>query len=333
MLLFGALFFAFPVLAASPSSGVLNERSNLRESAGYTKILSVLNKSTKVDIIGESGDWYQVSLKDGVKGWIIKWLIDLAPQKVSEQKTATLAYASRIRKTPEIAKDNIIETLFPGTVVKITGTKEKWYSIDYQSNKKGWIAQELIGTVTTDQTAHRATATAKEMPAATSTYPKFVTEAEINQYWQKSINALRKAKGLRELMIDSRFIQTAEIWASYNGKINQATHTRPNGGTAQDWINDQELTFTKRNSDGGWKTNYFVENLGVRLNVKPTLAGVKTALDAVLNSFLSEGPTGVHYRTVYHPDWNCFGAGWYPIKNSNGTYAIYFVFHYGSLAR
>jgi hypothetical protein len=39
----------------------------------------------------------------------------------------------------------------------------------------------------------------------------------------------------------------------------------------------------------------------------------------------------MHYRTVYHPDWNSLGAGWHPIKNEKGTYTMYFVFHYGSL--
>ena len=37
------------------------------------------------------------------------------------------------------------------------------------------------------------------------------------------------------------------------------------------------------------------------------------------------------YKSVYYPDWNSLGAGWYPVKNNKGTYTLNFVFHYGSL--
>jgi uncharacterized protein YkwD len=299
--------------------------------------VAILKKDAKVSIAGETSGWYHVTLMDGTSGWLKKELVDPVAAKPdaakpAKQKAAALLYASKIRKTPEIVSGNVIETLFPGTSVQITGFKKDWFSIEYGPGKTGWIAQALVGTSTEAEAVAPVASSSQSARIGSTTLPAFISEKEINAYWQQKINELRKAKGLRELAVDQRFIGTASLWATHLGRIGTATHARPDGKTAQQWINGQGVTFTKRNSPDGWKTNYFSENLGVRLTVKPTIEGVKTALDSVLQSYLKEGASGAHYKSVYHPDWNSFGAGCYPIKNANGTYTMYFVFHYGSLA-
>lgn len=322
-----------PALAFTPKTGVLNNKSNIRSTAGYTKILSLLDKNTKITIVGETNDWYQIAINKNTKGWVAKWLVDIASSttEITKQKTAKVLYASRVRKTPEIKNSNIIEVVFPETTVQITGDKNDWYSIKYGLNKNGWIFKELISVATTSEQAIATSSVNIESWATSTVVLDFITEDEINRYWQETVNALRKAKGLRELAISPELTKTATIWANYLGKIDNATHDRPGGETAQQWINNQGIFFTKRNSPDGWKNNYFSENIGVKLFVKPTKEAVKTAMSAVLKSYLDEGPTGVHYRTTYYPDWNSFGAGYHPIKNANGTYEIYFVFHYGSV--
>lgn len=332
LILLGFIFFVKPVFATTPTTGILNDNSNIRDTAGYTKIITLLEKDTKVSIIEETADWYNISLKDGTKGWVIKWLVnpETAP-KTTKQKTAALLYASKIRKTPEIKAGNIIEILYPGTTVQILDDKDKWYSIKYGSNKNGWIAKELVSTPSEAEITASASTTKTKLKIASTTLPNFVSVAEINKYWQEIVNAERKKKNLRQLVIDQRLITTATKWAGHLGQINKTTHARPDGESAHQWIKEEGLTFTKRYSEEGWKTNFFSENLGTRLNVKPTLNAVKSALDSVLESYLKEGPKGVHYKSVYYPDWNSFGAGFFPIKNKNGTYTMYFVFHYGSL--
>ena len=146
------------------------------------------------------------------------------------------------------------------------------------------------------------------------------------------MNALRAKKGLRELAVAPALIGTAHSWATYLGVHGIVTHTRPNGDTPEQWINTQGIAFTVQNSVNGWTTNYFTENIAEKLHVQPSLAGVKLVLDQVAQMFLAEGPSGLHYQTIYKPDWNSVGVAWYPIANGDGTYTAYFVFHYGSLA-
>ncbi len=265
ILLVGWLCLAPGVRAADAKCGILVENTNVRDSAGYTKVIKVLSKGAQVSIASESGDWYQITLSGTTtKAWVAKWLVGSVS---SSSISASVASTSALIMQSEV--------------------------------------NELSGVMSID---------------------------EINKYWQGKINALRKAKGLRELVIDRRLIRTATEWSKYLGQCNQATHSRPDGKSAQQWIASRDVRFTKRGSDNGWKNNYFAENLGLKLYVRPTVSDIQAAMDAILKNYLKEGPGGSHYRSVYHPDWNSFGAGLMPVKNNKGTYSLYFVFHYGSLA-
>jgi SH3-like domain-containing protein len=315
--------------AATPMIGVLNENSNIRASAGSTKIAVLLPKKTKVAIIGETDTWYHVDL-GGSTGWVMKWLVSTTSQAASASRPATVVYAAKIRQTPKINKSNVVETLFPGTAVQVTADEGDWCAINYGSSRSGWVSRALL-SVSSAASQPLAVSTTSADKVQVSKIASFVSSDEVNRYWQLRVNGLRQAKNLRQLRAAPELIQTATKWADYMGKINLATHVRPKGETAQQWIGGQGITFAQRNGPDCWTANYFSENIAVRLMVEPSLAGVKAALDSVLQSYLKEGAGGAHYRTLYSSDWNAFGAGYHPLKNNNDTYTIYFAFHYASL--
>jgi uncharacterized protein YkwD/uncharacterized protein YgiM (DUF1202 family) len=161
--------------------------------------------------------------------------------------------------------------------------------------------------------------------------PSGVDLVAANEYWLAKINALRAEKGLRLLVLDQRWVDTATEWASYMGENDTMTHTRPDGKTMHQWIDTKGLDFTVRNSlPDGWVTNYFTENISWNLG-SGTQEELERTLDETLAWYLAEGPAGAHYRTVYHPDWNSVGAGFYFAPQENGRYKIFQAFHYGSL--
>ena len=292
------------------------------------------DKNTPVSIIAEQANWYQVILNNGIKGWVAKQLVNTTTvPKITLQKTGRVLYASKIRKSPKILVDNVIEVLYPGTMVCIIDAKTDWYSVIYNEDKSGWVAQELVTTTVATTTNVATTSSIISLHVASSTILESITSEEINRIWLELINPLRKAKGLREVSVDQRLVETASTWANYLGQTNKMTHDRPDGKTMHQWIKDQDIAFSERYSVKGWKTNYFTENLGYRLGVKPTTESIKSALNSILQSYLNEGSNGVHYKSVYHPDWNSVGVGWYAVKDNKGTYKICFVFHYGSLQK
>lgn len=172
------------------------------------------------------------------------------------------------------------------------------------------------------------------MVANTSTtpwHPSNIDPIALQTYWLDRINALRLTKKLRPLLLDARFTQTANEWSVYMGTSGRITHARTNGFSMHQWIDAKKLPFTKRNSPGGWKTNYFSENISWGYTDN-SLTGAKAALDDALRFMLAEANyNGPHYHTIYHPDWNSIGVGFYFKPVDKGRYQFFSTFHYGSL--
>ena len=91
--------------------------------------------------------------------------------------------------------------------------------------------------------------------------PSGIDTVELNRYWLQKINELRAAKNLRQLVLDQRWVDTASEYAEYMGVNHVSNHERADGKTMHQWIDTKGLTFTTRNSPGGWTTNYFTENI------------------------------------------------------------------------
>lgn len=182
-----------------------------------------------------------------------------------------------------------------------------------------------VGTLTTSNSQPPTTV------AGTSTNtPSNIDLTALNVYWRDEINALRADAGVRELVIDERFVKTATEWATWMGENDTFTHTRPDGSSMHTWINTKNLDFTERYEPGGWTTNYFSENIAWGYTGN-SMDGVKKMLDNSLQMMLAEGPTGGHYRTIYHPDWNSVGVGFSFDPVGDGRYKVFVAMHYGSL--
>lgn len=172
-------------------------------------------------------------------------------------------------------------------------------------------------------------------PEATITTEQFIPSninlTSINEYWLDRVNTLRATQGLRQLVIDDRWIETATEYATYMGETGATAHERADGSSMHDWIDQQGLEFTVRYSEDGWNGNYFTENISWG-NTDNSTGGLIRVLEDTMGFYLSEADyNGPHYRTVYHEDWNSVGAGFYFEDLGGDQYKVYTVFHYGSL--
>ncbi len=163
--------------------------------------------------------------------------------------------------------------------------------------------------------------------------PVGVDVVALNEYWLGKINSLRAAKGLRQLVLDQRWVDTATEWATYMGETGATTHNRPDGKSMHQWIDTKGLPFTVRYSEDGWRSNYFTENISWGIASEGSTADVKGVLNDTLEFFLAEESyNGDHYRTIYHADWNSVGVGFYFLPSGNG-YKVFVAMHYGSLVQ
>lgn len=160
--------------------------------------------------------------------------------------------------------------------------------------------------------------------------PAGVDVQALNEYWTKRMNGLRAARGLRQIVIDPRLIDTATAYAADQGIYNRFTHTRRDGENSHEWIQQFDLPFTERDVPGGWVDNYFGENITWGYATGSTDSVIKHMEDS-LAVMLAEGPGGAHYDTIYHRDWNSIGLGFYFQDVGNGYYKVWVVYHYASL--
>ena len=312
-------------------SGVTLENARIRNGSGLnTQILKTVAKGESIELLEQKNDWWKVEYK-GTSGFMAGWLISPQGESSLEEVTSTPAtfgntlFASRLRKTPEIG-NNIIITLPVQTRVEIILEEGEWFKVKTNSGQQGYVKKELIQTVG----AMVSTALTKTN-FQEGEVPDGVNLTELNEYWLSKINALRAEKNLRQLVIDSRWIDTASEWAGYMGKKGVATHTRADGKSMHQWIDTKGLAFATRYSENGWKVNYFTENIAWGI-ASGTTESVKKVLDDTLRFFLSEASSnGDHYRTIYHTDWNSLGLGFYFAPQGSGKYKVFIAMHYGSL--
>lgn len=322
-----------------------------------TDTLRVLKKGTNIVILEEKNSWYRISYND-LTGWMAGWLVapggpvTAPPTTDGSTGTDTGSTAlsgvynanARVRSSPSLTAGTII--VYPrGTSVTILDSENGWYQIRHASGVTGWTATWLVNLTSTLPLPTAAPIPTPEhvgkvqpKPLGPSTYqggsvPANLDLAALNQYWLDRVNMLRREKGLRELVLDQRWVDTASEYAAYAGTHDVAAHERPDGKTMHQWIDTKNLPFTVRGSVGGWRGNYFTENQSGGSS-DGSFESVKQTLDRAMNFFLAEAAdNGPHYRTIYHEDWNSVGLGFYFEDMGNGRYRVTCIFHYGSLVQ
>lgn len=154
-------------------------------------------------------------------------------------------------------------------------------------------------------------------------------EGAMNTYWLLKINELRQHEKLEPIIFDTRLAHTAKIWAVHMGTVGILSHDRPNGEKVSEWIKTYNLPFMTRGTNGGYR-NTFTENIG-RAYADTSMKSLEAGLDQVLTSMVDEGPEGDHYKTIFSPNWNRYGGGFYFEPITKDRVRVYMAFHYGSL--
>jgi uncharacterized protein YkwD len=235
---------------------------------------------------------------------------------------------------------SIVATASAGTTIQLLDHKGGWYRVKLADGKIGWSADWLVQTIAEDAVDTTSAASTvgsvhdvihETVSTQGGVIPDGVDLVQLNEYGLQKINALRADRNLRQLVLDQRWVTTAAEYAAYMGKTGATNHERADGSSMHQWVDAKGMPFTERYSAGGWKTNYFTENIAWGYTDGST-EGVERVLDNTLEFFLGEASyNGAHYRTIYHPDWNSIGLGFYFAPQGGGQYKVFVVMHYGSL--
>lgn len=123
----------FDAWTGSVTASSLKVRSG--PSTGYD-VLSTLSKGTSLSVLGESGGWYYVEMKNGTKGYASKDYI----QKGTGATTCTIQVSNtlNVRKGPGTGYD-VVASVKNGTVVTLLDDSGSWYKIKTSGGTEGYI--------------------------------------------------------------------------------------------------------------------------------------------------------------------------------------------------
>ena len=131
-----------PVTVSATSSAV-----NVRLGPGtnYAKVDSI-TVGRNYTVVGESKDWYKITLNDKTTGYLAKWLVkavfapDVNPYDLAGAlKKATINVANaNMRATPG-SGGSLVGTLKHGATVALVERSGDWYNVIAETGLKGWI--------------------------------------------------------------------------------------------------------------------------------------------------------------------------------------------------
>lgn len=124
---------------ASITADSLKVRSG--PSTGYD-VITTIEKGTTFTVLGKSGNWYYIELKNGTKGYSSAEHI----QKGSGYSTCTVTASGtvNVRKGPGTTYDTVTTAKKGEVVTLIDDSSDSWYKIKTAAGKEGYISSELV---------------------------------------------------------------------------------------------------------------------------------------------------------------------------------------------
>jgi N-acetylmuramoyl-L-alanine amidase len=136
-----------PVSAiASGTITIAVEELNVREGPGLSyKVLKKVQKGENFPLVKSDGDWYQVDLGSGKKGWIANWLVTKKESVISGSGNGIVSTNSlRVRTGPGTSFE-VAGSLHKNDKVEILNQDGDWLEVNTPIGK-GWVSKEYIQT-------------------------------------------------------------------------------------------------------------------------------------------------------------------------------------------
>jgi len=134
------------------TGSVVNVRSG---NSLEEKVITQVRQNDVVTVSGQSDGWYEVTLSDGVQGWICGEYVAVPqePSREAQGKRGIVTGSAVNVRTGGSLNAEIIGKLPKGTLVTITGWKDGWFSVKLSNGKEGWMCDDYVSA--DDGTASR----------------------------------------------------------------------------------------------------------------------------------------------------------------------------------
>ncbi|MCY8473229.1 SH3 domain-containing protein [Bacillus halotolerans] len=145
----GALFPPFSAVTAAQGEAVIaTDEMNVRSGPGLSYgIMAEVKKGERYPILKEDGDWVQIQLGSGDKGWVVSWLITKEKQSGTSSTDSSETVTStdpdlRMRTGPGTSYE-VIGKFPQGSQASVIDKDSGWIKISYR-NSTGWVSSEYV---------------------------------------------------------------------------------------------------------------------------------------------------------------------------------------------
>ena len=150
-------------IAANQTVTSATDHLNVRSGPGLNyEIISTLNKGDLYPVLKEEGEWIQINLNDGQKGWVANYLVSVKDGSTSNQVNTEQARTNEdtksgiitvnslnLRSEPSL-NGNILGKLQKDDNVRIISESNGWIEISH-NGESGWISSQYIQTNNTEE--------------------------------------------------------------------------------------------------------------------------------------------------------------------------------------
>jgi cell wall-associated NlpC family hydrolase len=142
-----SLCTGFTFADGNKNGTVTGNRVNIREEASTeAKVLTTLEKGSKVTVLSESEDWTKVKY-EGAVGWVFSDFLDV--KEVIKKPVATSGIVTvetlNVRSKADLDA-GVVTKLKEGDKISILLKSDDWYKIKSSDGETGWVYAEYIST-------------------------------------------------------------------------------------------------------------------------------------------------------------------------------------------
>lgn len=135
------LAVALPISPALADSATVSaeKSANIRSGAGMNyPVIGWAMKGDKLEVLGESGKWTHVQLKNGKEGYVYTTLLNAGGTANAATATVTAEVSANIRAAAS-AKSEVIGWAMKGDQVTVLEKSGKWSKVQLKNGKVGYI--------------------------------------------------------------------------------------------------------------------------------------------------------------------------------------------------
>ncbi|WP_243290663.1 SH3 domain-containing protein [Bacillus sp. FJAT-47783] len=132
----------------SKKTGIVTASTlNVRDKGSLQgKIIGAVKKGTKVSIVQEMNNWYQIKFGGNKTGWVAGWYVNIKEQETSTTDTVTLLYnGTNLRSGPSTSY-KVIARGNKGDKFRVVKKEGRWYKIKLRNGQQAFVAGWIVTT-------------------------------------------------------------------------------------------------------------------------------------------------------------------------------------------